>query len=143
MNQRLHFTASALTAYLHRIFPQTAQQYTVEHLAPMSAELRLGVTEAHLRPGGTVSGPAMFSLADCAFYAATLAMIGPEPLTVTTHCAIDFMRKPPQQDLICRAQILKLGQHLVVGDALIFGEGSMAKPVARASLTYARPRADH
>ena len=54
----------------------------------------MAAAEADLRPGGTVSGPAIFALADCAFYMATLAMIGREALTVTTSCAIDFMRKP-------------------------------------------------
>lgn len=36
----------------------------------------------------------MFALADVAFHIVTLAMIGPESLTVTTSATIDFLRKP-------------------------------------------------
>ena len=42
----------------------------------MRLRCRMEVGEADLRPGGTVSGPTMFTLADCAFYMVTLAMIG-------------------------------------------------------------------
>ena len=52
--------------------------------------------EKHLRPGGTVSGPAMFTLADVGLYVAILAHIGPIALAVTTNLNINFLRKPPQ-----------------------------------------------
>jgi uncharacterized protein (TIGR00369 family) len=97
------------------------------------------VGEKNLRPGGTVSGPAMFSLADVAVYLAILAMIGPEALAVTTNASIDFMRKPAAgRDLIAEARLLKLGRALAVGDVLVFSEG-VAEPVARASFTYSIP----
>ena len=137
MNPRL--TASELNAFLEEVFPQKAFQYEIESVSPMSTLVRLKVTTMHLRPGGTVSGPAMFSLADFAFYAATLAMIGSEALAVTTHCSINFMRKPNARDLLCRARILKLGKTLAVGDALIFAENVESEPVAHAHLTYAIP----
>jgi uncharacterized protein (TIGR00369 family) len=93
----------------------------------------------HLRPGGTVSGPSMFTLADLAMYAVTLAMIGPVALAVTTNCSIDFVRKPEAgRDLIGSARLLKLGKMLAVGDVLIRAEGSDAV-LARASMTYAIP----
>jgi uncharacterized protein (TIGR00369 family) len=105
----------------------------------MEVRLRLHVTEKNLRPGGTVSGPAMFSLADVAVYLAILAMIGPEALAVTTNCSIDFMRKPAAgRDLVAEARLLKLGRTLAVGDVLVYSEG-VAEPVARASLTYSIP----
>ena len=97
------------------------------------------VSDRNLRPGGTVSGPSMFGLADVSIYLAILAMIGPEALAVTTNCSIDFMRKPAAgRDLIARARILKLGRTLAVGDVLIFSEGE-PEPVARAGLTYSIP----
>lgn len=131
--------APALTAFMEAEFPQVAAEYRVESVAEMAAEVRLLVTAAHLRPGGTVSGPSMFALADLAMYVATLAMIGPVALAVTTNCAIDFMRKPEAgRDLIGAARLLKLGRTLAVGDVLIRSVGSDAI-VARASLTYAIP----
>jgi uncharacterized protein (TIGR00369 family) len=80
----------------------------------------------------------MFMLADCAFYAATLAQIGPEPLTVTTSLTINFMRKPSLSDLIAEARILKLGRTLSVGDVTLASEGD-ARPVAHCAVTYAIP----
>jgi len=131
--------SAELNAFLAEVFPQVADDYRVERVAPMEADVRLSISDRHLRPGGTVSGPSMFALADLAMYAVTLAMIGREALTVTTSCSIDFMRKPaPDRDMIGRARILKLGRVLVVGDVLLFSEG-IAAAVARAGMTYSIP----
>lgn len=127
-----------LRAFLRREFPQVAEEFRVEEAGDELA-LRLIVAERHLRPGGTVSGPAMFGLADVAFYLALLQRIGPVALAVTTNCSIDFLRKPAAgRDLIARARMLKLGRVLAVGDVLIWSEG-MDQPVAHASLTYSIP----
>jgi uncharacterized protein (TIGR00369 family) len=112
-----------------------------EAVGPMTARIRRRVSDADLRPGGTVSGPTIFELADAGFYLALLAMIGPEALAVTTTAAIDFMRKPAAgRDLVAEARLLKLGRVLAVGDVLVYSEG-IAEPVARASLTYSIPPA--
>ncbi|MFK7875256.1 MAG: PaaI family thioesterase [Paracoccaceae bacterium] len=128
-----------LNRFLVRAFEQVADQFHVEDVAASQVTVRLRVDQTHLRPGGTISGPSMFSLADVAMYLATLAMIGPKALAVTTNCSIDFMRKPDaSRDLIAKAQIHKLGRQLSVGDVLIYSEGAQ-DPVARAGLTYAIP----
>ncbi len=131
-------TRDELQAFLGREFPQVAEDFVVEEVGE-ELVVRLAVAERHLRPGGTVSGPSMFALADVAFYLAILSRIGAVALAVTTNCSIDFMRKPAAgRDLIARARILKLGRVLAVGDVLITSEGEEA-PVARASLTYSIP----
>jgi uncharacterized protein (TIGR00369 family) len=132
--------AAALGRFLRDHFPQVADDYAVEAVAPATV-LRLRVDDRHLRPGGTVSGPSIFALADVGFYLALLARIGPQALAVTTNCAIDFMRKPAAgADLLAEARILKLGRVLAVGDVLVRSDGQEA-PVARASLTYSIPPA--
>lgn len=131
----------ALAAFLDEAFPQVARDFRVEAVAPMTARVRLCVAERHLRPGGTVSGPSMFALADVAFYLALLAMIGPKALAVTTNCSLDFMRKPEAgRDLIGEARILKLGRVLAVGDVILRSDGR-EEAVARAGLTYSIPPA--
>jgi uncharacterized protein (TIGR00369 family) len=127
-----------LAEFFDENFPQLRGEMVVEEVGPMRARMRLSVDVSHLRPGGTVSGPAMFALADCAFYVATLAMIGPEPLTVTTNVSINFLRKPARCDLIGEARILKLGKRLSVGDVTLYSEGD-DRPVAHATMTYAIP----
>ena len=131
--------AAGLQAFLVRDFGQVAEDFTVEQADAEGVTLRLRVAARHLRPGGTVSGPAMFGLADVAMYLAILSRIGPVALAVTTNCAMDFMRKPQAGvDLLAQARVLKLGRSLAVGDVLLFSEG-FAEPVARAGLTYAIP----
>ena len=101
--------------------------------------VRHKIDESHLRPGGTISGPTMFSLADISLYILTMSRIGPALLAVTTNCSMDFMRKPKAGlDLLAKTRLLKLGKNLCVGDVLIFSEG-LEKPVARASMTYSIP----
>ena len=132
-------SAVALTAFLEKTFPQVADDFVVEALTDDDLTVRLKVAERHLRPGGTVSGPAMFALADVSIYLAILARIGPQELAVTTNASIDFMRKPAANtDLIARCSLLKLGRLLAVGDVLIYSQGA-TQPVARASMTYAIP----
>lgn len=132
-------TRDELTAFLARDFGQVAEDFTIDSVTDDSLALRLHAAERHLRPGGTVSGPAMFALADVAIYLAILSRIGPVALAVTTNCAIDFMRKPEAgRDLIATTRILKLGRVLAVGDVLIWSEGS-DHPVARAGFTYSLP----
>lgn len=129
----------ALQGFLDEVFPQVKDEFIVEHVEPMYVEMRTPIRAKHLRPGGTVSGPTMFALADVSVYAAVLAMIGREALTVTTNVSLDFMRKPrADADLIGKCRLLKLGRLLAVGDVLIYSEGDAA-PVARSTMTYAIP----
>ncbi|PPB80050.1 uncharacterized protein (TIGR00369 family) [Albidovulum inexpectatum] len=128
-----------LAEFLTREFPQVAGDFTIERLTPQGVDLRLRVAERHLRPGGTVSGPSMFALADLGVYLAVLSRIGPVALAVTTNAAIDFLRKPEaERDLLAEVRLLKLGRNLAVGDVLVRSDG-MAAPVARANLTYSIP----
>lgn len=130
--------AEEIAEFLEEVFPQVQGDFAIERIASMEARVRLITGEKHLRPGGTVSGPSMFALADCAFYVAVLSMIGRQELTVTTNCSINFMRKPAAADLICEARILKLGRSLAVGDATLLSPG-VEGPVAHATLTYSIP----
>ena len=126
--------------FLVREFPQVSDEYEIVEIGPMSARLRMDPGHRHLRPGGTVSGPTMFSLADCAVYLAIIAHVGAEALAVTTGASIDFMRKPEAGvALVADVTLLKLGRGLAVGDVAIRSDGIEAL-VARATLTYSRPR---
>lgn len=135
----LKMTQSALVTFVDSVFPQVRGEFSVEALDTDNLQVRMHIVDKHLRPGGTVSGPSMFALADVAAYFMTIARIGPEALAVTTNCSIDFLRKPVAgADLIAKAELLKLGRQLSVCDVLVYSEGQLA-PVARASLTYSIP----
>lgn len=131
--------AAAINDFLAREFPQVAGEFVIDDAGGDLLVARLKVSEANLRPGGTVSGPSMFALADLSIYAAILSRIGPVALAVTTNASIDFMRKPEAgRDLLAHCRILKLGRVLAVGEALIFSDGQ-DRPVARCSMTYSIP----
>lgn len=136
-------SADEVEALLDREFPQLqgdsgGRSTVVEAVGFMTARMRLKFHERHLRPGGTISGPAMFALADSALYVAILAQIGPVALAVTTNLNINFLRKPDPRDLIGECRIIKLGKRLAVGEVTLFSEGSN-DPVAHATGTYSIP----
>ncbi|MBO6865647.1 MAG: PaaI family thioesterase [Pseudomonadota bacterium] len=135
----IKITKDEMMPYLDQVFPQVRGMFGIDRLDEDLLVMRLFEDEKHLRPGGTVSGPAMFALADVAAYVATMARIGQEALAVTTNCSIDFMRKPESgKDVLAECRVLKLGRALSVCDVLLYSEG-MAEPVARANLTYSIP----
>lgn len=128
-----------LEAFLAAEFPQVNGDFGIDRLTPEGVIMRLKVEDRHLRPGGTVSGPSMFALADVAVYIAILSRIGPVALAVTTGASLDFLRKPEAgRDLVGEARLLKLGARLAVGDVLIRSESSQ-EAVARATMTYSVP----
>ena len=134
----LSMSIDQLHEFMRAEFSQMADSVDVLNLSYGSIETRLKVGPENLRPGGTVSGPAMFALADVTIYLAVLAIIGPQKLAVTTNCSIDFIRKPSPGDLRAEGRILKMGRRLAVGDVLIFSS-EFSEPVARASMTYSLP----
>lgn len=138
-------SAAEVSAFLDREFPQIhigGRSFHVDAVEPGAAIVRLEARDHHLRPGGTVSGPSMFSLADLSAYVAILAHIGPVALAVTTNLNINFLRKPPAGDLFGHCRILKLGKRLAVTEVAITA-GDDADPVAHATATYSiPPRAD-
>jgi len=135
----LQMGTAEMASFLDEVFPQVRGDFVIDRMDEDMLVMRLKVADRHLRPGGTVSGPAMFGLADVAAYVATMARVGPQALAVTTNCSIDFMRKPQAGcDILAQAEVLKLGRALSVTEVRLFSEGAGA-PVARASLTYSIP----
>ncbi len=128
-----------LQAFLDEHFPQGAAYGSLQDLGDGWAEMKLDVDDGHLRPGGTVSGPAMMGLADVTLYAALLSRIGPEPLAVTSNLNINFLRKPVAHKAIrARGTMLKVGRTMGVGEVFLYSEGS-DEPVAHSTITYAIP----
>ena len=136
-------TCEEVEAFLDREFPQIRRDgrlHQVEAVGDLTARMRLVVDDRHVRPGGTLSGPAMMTLADLAFYVTILANLGPVGLAVTTNLSFNFLRKPEPRDLLAECRLLKLGKRLAVGEVSIFSEG-LADPVCHATGTYSIPPA--
>jgi uncharacterized protein (TIGR00369 family) len=132
-------SADELNRIIQSEFPYSGDSLArVETVGDMSARVRLPYHDRHLRPGETISGASLMTLADMAMYVAVLAMIGPVLLAVTTNLNINFLRKPAKADVIAECRILKLGSRLAVGDVTMYSEGDPS-PVAHATVTYSIP----
>lgn len=110
----------------------------LESVTGEGVRMRAVYSEDFLRPGGTVSGPVMMTLADAAMYALVLSRIGPVELAVTTNLSINFLRKPKPADLIADARMLKLGKRLAIGEVSLYSEGD-ERIVAHTTATYSIP----
>ncbi len=126
-----------LKTYFDEVFFQKASRFEFLEIDDGHALVKLSPKEQDLRPGNTISGPVMFEIADCAFYAAVLFK-DPDPMSVTVNCSMNFFRRPSTSDLFAKATILKFGQKLVVGEVTIYS-GTVENNVAQAMMTYARP----
>jgi uncharacterized protein (TIGR00369 family) len=127
-----------LAGFLREAFPPGARPWRVEEVTETGAVVRQPVGEEHGRPGGTVSGPTMMTLADGAAWVATLSRIGPVALSVTSSLTINFLRRPPLADLWAETALVRLGRRLSVSDVRIFSEAA-GELVATSSVTYSIP----
>jgi acyl-coenzyme A thioesterase PaaI-like protein len=79
-------------------FPQIhagGRTLVVEEVGPGTARVRFKSRDHHVRPGGTISGVAMFTLADFSVYAAIIATLGEAGIeAVTTNLNINFPIAP-------------------------------------------------
>lgn len=127
-----------IAEFLAREFPQ--RRCVVEAVGDASAVVKHPVGTDELRPGGTVSGPVLMTVADVALYVAVLGEIGIVPLAVTTSLSINFLRKPsPHSSIVGVCKLMKVGRSLAIGDVALYSEGS-PELVAHAVGTYSIPQ---
>jgi uncharacterized protein (TIGR00369 family) len=113
----------------------------VESVQPGAVTIRVPYRDEFVRPGGTVSGPVMMTVADFAMYGVVLSLIGRVDLAVTTNLSINFLRRPPPGDVLAKARILKLGKRLAVGEVYLHS-GDDEDLVAHVTSTYSIPPHD-
>jgi len=113
--------------------------FSIEEIGERNARVRMRLHERMLRPGGTVSGSAMFGLADFSVYVAIIATLGEAGIdAVTTNLNINFLARPEARDMVSSVSLIRLGRRLAVGEARLYSDG-VADMVAHAIATYALP----
>jgi uncharacterized protein (TIGR00369 family) len=100
------------------------------------ATLRLPQREDLLRPGGTVSGPAMMGLADVAMWAALLSLTEGRDESLTATLSITFLRAPRPGALLAEARVIKRGRSLAYGEIFLRAEGA-EEPCAHVTTSWA------
>jgi acyl-coenzyme A thioesterase PaaI-like protein len=123
--------------FLAREFPQS--QCVVEEVGDRAATISHPIGKAQLRPGETVSGPLLMTVADVSLYVAILATIGLVPLAVTTSLNINFLRRPSSRfPIFGVCKLLKVGRILVIGEVALYSDRN-EEMVAHAVGTYSIP----
>jgi uncharacterized protein (TIGR00369 family) len=136
MNYRA-VSRDTLIAFFDSEFPNNS--LTIESVGDKKACIRRTPKQDDLRPGNTVSGPFMMSIADTALYVTILAELGLVTLAVTTSLNFNFLRKPTANaDVIAKCHLLKVGRKLVVGEVTLYSDGD-ERPIAHAVGTYSLP----
>jgi uncharacterized protein (TIGR00369 family) len=128
---------AALEALLDEHAPQWRSFSRITMLGPRELTLALLLDQKMLRPGGTVSGPTMMTLADRAAYYLTIAAVAPRPDAVTANLDIHFLVRPRPDNVRATATVLRAGRRLIVSAVDIFAADVR---VAHATVSYALPR---
>ncbi len=132
-------TAKQVETLIRGGLPAAAEQgVVVESVGENRARVRYRFETSMIRPGGTVSGPTLMSLADAAMYAAILANLDGQEMAVTQNLNINFLSKPGQADLIGDAEILRLGRRSAMLEVRLYSDGNDVM-VAHVTGTYAIP----
>lgn len=134
-------TREELEAFLQRAFTQRGKRLSirVEEVTDDRVRLRMPFSDELLRPGGTIAGPVLMSMADTALYMLVLRNLGLDAAkAATSNLNMSFLRRPPAADLLAHGRLLKLGRRLAVGDVSLISDGNN-DPVAHAVVTYALP----
>jgi len=128
-------TAEEIEQFIRDQFPGAAGFSRIEALGEGTIRLRVPYRDRYLRPGGTLSGPTLMTLADTALYYLLLAKLGPLHM-LTTNLNIHFLHAPAAKDMLAEGRLLRVGSRSAVGDVLMYSDGA-PDPVAQATVSYA------
>lgn len=136
--------ATRITELIDTHFPHIhggERIFFVEDVTARTARVRMRHHARNVRPGGTVSGPAMFTLADIAIWVAVMGALGEDGLdAVTTHFNLNFLVKPRPVDILADVTLLRIGRRSTVAECLL-RSADTGELVAHTIAGYAIPSA--
>lgn len=128
----------AINAMVAELYPGTGNRCI--ELGTAHAVAAVEVTPTDIRPGGFISGPTQFAIADCALWFLSFVGLGRiEPMALTSELSIRFLRPAVGERLLCRATLEGVSRRSVVGTAHVWVDGQPGKFTAAAQGTYAVP----
>ena len=97
-------------------------------------------TESDLRPGGYISGPTQFAIADAALWYLVFGALGRvELMALTSELSIRYLRPAIGAALHARAELASISRRSVVGSVSVWAGEDERRPTAVAQGTYALP----
>jgi acyl-coenzyme A thioesterase PaaI-like protein len=131
-------TPADVNAMVRQGFPGSTNECV--ELGPGWALARVVPTEANIRPGGFISGPTQFAIADGVLWYAVFAAIGRiEPMALTSELSIRYLRPCVGATLWGRATIDRAGRRSIVGTVRVWTDDNEATPCSVAQGSYALP----
>jgi uncharacterized protein (TIGR00369 family) len=129
----------AVNAFFAEQFPAA---YALGHRCVETGEglavARWTYDPATLRPGGLISGPTQFALADLALWFLSFTVVGLAPMAVTSDMHINFLRPAKGGDLWARAELLRAGKARISGQVRLWVDGAPDKPVSHVVGAYVK-----
>lgn len=141
-NPRIPLTVEAVSHLIDEHFPgvhASGRWISIEAIGDRTACCRMKPSPQSIRPGGTISGPAMFTLADFTIYVALIGTLGQTAIpAVTSNLNINFLLRPAATDMLAEARIIRLGRKLAYAEVQLTSDGS-PEMIAHATGSYAIP----
>jgi uncharacterized protein (TIGR00369 family) len=131
-------TPAEIDAMVREAFP--GSEVRCAEVGPTHALARLDVAPSAIRPGGFVSGPTQFAVADAALWYVVFGAIGRiEPMALTSELSIRFLRPAQGTTLWGRADLDSAGRRNVVATIRLWVDDRDDRVVSVAQGTYALP----
>ena len=131
-------TAESVQAYVTEQWAATPAARCVE-ISGRHVLTTMPVKPESIRPGGFISGPTQFGLADLALWYAVFGAVGLEAMALTSELSIRFVRPATGPELWARADLQSVGSRNVVGTVVIWTD-AQDKPTAVCQGTYVLPK---
>jgi uncharacterized protein (TIGR00369 family) len=91
--------------------------------------------DSHLRPGGVIAGPNLFTAVDMMGYLVTMSRAPKGSNGFTSAVSMQFLRPAPMGVLRVEGRLLKFGKRSSVVDTVLYSDG-LDGPVAQGVVTY-------
>ena len=131
-------TTDSVGAYVAEQWPDAPPARCLE-VSGRHALVAMDVAPASIRPGGIISGPTQFGIADLALWYAVFGAVGLEAMALTSELSIRFLRPAMGTALMARADLHSVGSRTVVGTVVIWTDDH-SKPASVCQGSYVLPK---
>lgn len=131
-------TTESVRQYVAEQWPD-APAATCHEISGRHVVASMAVPSSAIRPGGFISGPTQFSMADLALWFAVFGATGLEAMALTSELSIRFVRPATGRELRARAELHSVGSRNIVGSVVIW-TSDPDRPTAVCQGTYVLPK---
>ena len=131
-------TPASIAAFVEEQWPD-APPVVCEEVSGRHVIVARTVPFSAIRPGGFISGPTQFGLADLALWYACFGAIGLEAMALTSEMSIRFVRPATGPILRARADLHSVGKRNIVGTVTLWTD-DVDRPTAVCQGTYVAPQ---